>query len=405
MRRWLDPDFLVPCAIIAAVAAMVAAANVRESARSRRPVTSAPALGAPGAPPASREGLGRRVAEMEARLAAQPDDVGAAVLLADALLRQARVTGNVGLAFRAQQVLEPVLKKEPAHYGATQMLGAVYLSQHRFREAIAIGETCRDARPDDPTNYGLIGDAHLELGEYEEAFDAFDHMMRIRPSAAAYARVAYARELQGHLQGALEAMKLAADATGGGDLEAVAWHYSQIGDLYLQLGKRPEAKEAFATASQAFPGHPFAVSGYARVVEAEGDLSGALTLLRDLAARAPTPDLSARIGDLLGRLGHPEDARRSYALAEAAWRSDVPEPAKLAIFLANRGEQPGEAVHFAEQAAAGRHDIFTDDALAWTYFKAGRVADAKKAIARALRTGTRDPGILTHAGLITREGT
>ena len=50
----------------------------------------------------------------------------------------------------------------------------------------------------DPVNYGVIGDAHLELGEYDEAFDAFDRMMELRPSAAAYARVAYARELQGN---------------------------------------------------------------------------------------------------------------------------------------------------------------------------------------------------------------
>ena len=35
-----------------------------------------------------------------------PDDVGAAVALADALLRQTRVTGNAGLAVRAEQVLK-----------------------------------------------------------------------------------------------------------------------------------------------------------------------------------------------------------------------------------------------------------------------------------------------------------
>ncbi len=62
-------------------------------------------------------------------------------------------------------------------------------------------------------------------------------MMALRPSAAAYARVAYARELQGNLTGAIEAMKLAADATPPDDPEALAWHHAQVGDLYLRLGK------------------------------------------------------------------------------------------------------------------------------------------------------------------------
>jgi hypothetical protein len=57
-------------------------------------------------------------------------------------------------------------------------------------------------------------------------------------------------------------------------------------------------------------------------------------------------------------------------------------------------------VKIAEQAAAVRHDIFTDDALAWAYFKAGRLADARRAIARALRTGSTDRDLRAHAAAI-----
>ena len=86
-----------------------------------------------------------------------------------------------------------------------------------------------------PGNYGVLGDAHLELGDYDEAFDAFDRMMQLRPGAASYARVAYARELQGNLNGALESMRLAAEASEGGDVEAIAWYHAQVGELYLKL--------------------------------------------------------------------------------------------------------------------------------------------------------------------------
>jgi tetratricopeptide (TPR) repeat protein len=400
MRRFLRPQNLVPVAIIAAVAAMVADANWRDVQRSRVIRTSAPPIGAAGAPNTSREDLDARVREMDARLVTRPEDSGAALLLADALLRQTRVLGNPGLAIRAEHVLTRVLNDDPGSYDANRMLGALYLSQHRFRDAVRVGERNRDARPDDPVNYGVIGDGHLELGEYDQAFDAFDQMMQRRPSSASYARVAYARELQGNLAGAIQSMTLAAEATSPTDPEAVAWTRSQLGDLYFQLGHTHEAKAEYIAASHAFPGHPFAVIGYAKVIASEGDRVGALELLRGLAQKSPTPDLAARTGDVLDAMGRHDEAERQYALAEAAWRGDAPEPKNLARFLAEHNRKIPEAVAIAEVAAAARHDIFTEDALAWSYFKAGRIADAKRAIALALRTGTRDATIRAHAHAI-----
>jgi tetratricopeptide (TPR) repeat protein len=404
MRRYLQLQTLVPAAIIAAVAAMVAVANIGDARRSRRPYTAAPPVGTPGAPTTSREDLERRVADMQRRLQSHPEDSGAALLLADALLRQTRITGNAGLTGRAEQALTRVLHDDPASYEANRMLGTLYLSQHRFQEAIRVAERNRDARPYDPVNYGVIGDGHLELGNYDEAFAAFDRMMALRPGAASYARVAYARELQGNLAGAVEAMTLAAGATSPADPEALAWAHAQVGDLDLQLGKVREAKREYTAASHAFPGHPFAVIGYAHAIAADGDIAGALTLLQRLAETWPTPDLASRTGDLLRRLGRDDEAERQYALAEAGWRA-AREPGHLARFLADHDRNIPEAVAIAEGAAADRRDIFTDDALAWAYFKAGRVAEAKVAIARALRTGSRDASIRAHAAAISGAAT
>ena len=111
--RGVNPNVVVPIAIMVAVAAMVAVANWRDGKRSRQPFTTAPPFGAAGAIQTSREALDRRVKEMEARLQAQPDDHGAAVLLADALLRLTRVTGNAGLALRAEQALKPRPGRRP----------------------------------------------------------------------------------------------------------------------------------------------------------------------------------------------------------------------------------------------------------------------------------------------------
>ena len=380
---------------------MVAIANWRDVRRSRLASTRPSSLGTRGAQ-TGREDLSKRIGDLRALVAARPADAGAAVMLADALVRQTRITGNTGLAREAEAALKRALADDPANYDANRELGTLLLSQHRFREAVAAGEKNRDARPYDPMNYGVIGDGHLELGEYDQAFDAFDKMMSLRPSAASYARVAYARELQGNLTGAVESMKLAADATPPDDPEALAWHHAQVGDLYLRLGKLHEAEAAYIEASHAFPGHPFAMTGYARLLAARGEQGSALALLQELAKTAPTPDLAARTGDLLDKLGRHDEAERQYALAEAGWRVDAPEPKNLARFLADHDRKTPEAVAIAEQAAAERHDIFTEDALAWAYFKAGRVSAAREAIAQALRTGSKDVDIRAHAKAIER---
>jgi tetratricopeptide (TPR) repeat protein len=107
-----------------------------------------------------------------------------------------------------------------------------------------------------------------------------------------------------------------------------------------------------------------------------------------------------RLGELQMSTGRHDEAVKNYALAVAAWRSDAPDPKNLARFLAEHGQKTDEAVQIAEAAATVRHDIFTQDALAWAYFKSGRIADAKRTIALALRTGSRDPDILRHAAAI-----
>jgi tetratricopeptide (TPR) repeat protein len=397
-RFWSNGVALV---IVAGLIVLIVRANRQESRFATGGRHSS--ADAAAAIPLSRDGLEQTIARERAELVRNPLDARAAVSLGDALLRQARVSGNAGLALEAERALLKVLQDEPLEYDARRMLGAVYLSQHRFREAILHAQRTRDRRPRDDWNYGVIGDGYLELGEYDAAFKAFQTMMNLRPTAGAYARIAYALELQGKLEAALDAMQLSTDATPPADLEALAWHHAQLGELHRQLGQSAEATFEFAWADHVFPGHPFAALGMARMKEAAGDRAGALRAYEAIMQRAPAPDVAERLGDLYHRLGRAADAERQYALAEAGWRFDAPQPSLLARFLAEHDRAVEEAVRLAERAAADRHDIFTEDALAWAYFKAGRVKDADGAMRRALRTGTKDQTIRTHAAAIAQQ--
>ena len=385
----------------------MATVGCSQSTVARRTPAPVEPLGAPAAPGTSREVLERTRMEMEARLQAQPADAAAAVRLADALLRLARVTNNGGLAVKAERALVKALAGDPERYDARRMLAAVLLSQHRFRDAIREAERCQQMRQNDAFTWGVIGDARLELGEYEEAFAAFERMSTIRPDSASYARIAYARELQGDLPGALRLLKMALEATSPNDAEAIAWHHAQIGAIHFAERRLADAAREFAHADYSFPGHPFAVEGRARVLAVQGRASEALTTLGPLLAKAPSASTLVLSGEVLRALGRYDEASRQDALAEAVWRSDAPEPARLALMLANSSDTAriDEAVRVADAEFAQRRDIFTADALAWAFFRAGRLTDAVEASALAMRTGSADRGLRERARAIAQAAT
>src|SRR5262249_40971892 len=97
---------VIAAAILIGVAAAVAPHLVpHATSRAEASINMAPGVGMPGGPPTSAAGLEQRVAEMETRLRDRPDDLAAAVLLSDALLRLARATNDGRPANRANTVL------------------------------------------------------------------------------------------------------------------------------------------------------------------------------------------------------------------------------------------------------------------------------------------------------------
>ncbi len=389
---------------VAIAAGAVVATVVQYTTRGAAHVRPAPLVSAAGDMTTSREDLDRAMKAAEQKLAASPADGRAALTFAQAALRRGRIESNGGYALKAERVLKTVLAREPGDYDALKMLGAVHMSRHRFREAIETATRATRVHPNDAWNYGVMGDAHIELGEYDAAFDAFDTMVRHRPDAAAYARIAYAQELQGRLQEAIRSMSMAVEATGAQDPESLAWHDAQIGNLLLQTGDVDGAEREFARAEYAFPGHPFALTGRARVAAARGQHAEALQMYRAVLSKAPTSEVAIAAGDLMSVAGDDAGAEAMYARAETierdAWLTEARLTTNVARMLAERGVRTGEAVQLAEEAARSRKDIFTMDALAFAYFRAGRLPEARSASRQALRTGTVDRRILAHAAAI-----
>src|ERR1700750_3271776 len=170
------------------------------------------ASSAPVARPPAGDSTAAQIAKLQAELRGSSDDVNGLDALGLAYQQRARETGDPTYYTKSDEVLSRALRLAPRDLVATSGLGSLALSRHRFREALALGRRARAISSTTARNYGVIGDALVELGRYHAAFKTFDTMAGIQPGLSSYARVSHARQLLGDIPGAIAAMKLAVDA-------------------------------------------------------------------------------------------------------------------------------------------------------------------------------------------------
>ena len=344
------------------------------------------------------------VRRLEAAVQAEPQDRRSLGLLGLAYLQRTRETGDVSYYSLAERALRGALAGDIRDPIALSGLASLAASRHEFRQSLRLARRAVAAAPYTARGYGLVGDALLELGRYDEAFRTFDRMVAIKPTLAGYARVAYARELSGRPRAAIEAMELALDAAG--PPEPTAWTLVELGKLHFGLGELREARHSFRAALAAFPGYVSALDGLARVEAARGRLPQAIRLQRRAVAATPLPHLVAQLGDLLAAAGRPKEAQEQFTLVAAIDRlqaaSGVNADLETALFRADHGIRPVETVALARAARAARPSILGDDTLAWALARAGRCEEALGHAKRSLRLGTRDANLYFHRAMIER---
>ena len=365
-----------------------------------------------GAAPASRDVSATTDATMafwEQRIERDPRDFIALNQLADAYVRRARQRGDVADYARAEAALLASLEARPSgNYDATVQLGLVYVTTHRFGEALALGEQALALQPGKPFGYALLGDALLALGRYDEAEEAYETTLGLAPGLASYSRVAHLRELRGDLEGAERAWRDAAEIEGVARVEAAAWAHTQLGRFSLATGDPEGAERAYDDALARLPGYTPALAGLAAVRAAERDYWAAIALYETALERQPLLEHVVALGDVYAAAGEPERAASQYALVEAIERlyaaNGIRTDLVMALYLADHDLRLDDALRQARAAYDARPGIEAADALAWALYKHGRFAEARAYSNEALRLGTRDPLLLFHAELIREAG-
>ena len=334
---------------------------------------------------------------------ARPGDAQRVALRGLELQQQARVSGDPSLYPRAERELRRAAELDPRNAAAVRGLAALAASRHRFAESLSLAQQALRLEPGSAAVYGLIGDANLELGRYDEAFAAFDRMAKRKPNANAYARISYARELLGDTKGAIAAMELAVDSSIG-IAEPSAWSRTLLGNLLLGSRRAGEAEVRFREALAFVPDYPAAVSGLAGLKAARGDLLGAAELYRRAAAGAPVPEFAASLGDTLAALGRTSEAERAWRTADELEQLFAANGGRnlleTAEFDLNHDRHVRRALDRARRGRAERPSVEGDHVLAWALYKNNLCAEARAVSLRSLRLGTLDIDGLYHHSLI-----
>jgi tetratricopeptide (TPR) repeat protein len=345
----------------------------------------------------------------QSRVARDPEDPLTYSKLGAAYIQKARETGDVAFYELGENALKKSLDLIPhpsIATNATVQLAAVYLAKHQFKAALTYAQKAAGLGTGDRYPYALIGDAYIELGQYEKAGEAYAEMLGHSGPLYPHSRLSYLHFLKGDIGASLEHMRSAVKTAieSNSPVENIAWSRAQLGDLFFHMGDLPAAEKSYRDALAAYPRYHRGLAGLARVHAAQKKYREAIASYQQALSVIPLPEHVAALGDVYTKIGRAQDAKKQYDLVEYIGHLNTLNKAiynrELALFYADHDMKLKIALELAQKELEIRSDIYTYDVLAWTLYKNGRYQQASTAISEALKIGTKDARLLFHAGMI-----
>lgn len=320
----------------------------------------------------------------------------------DALAQLQRESEHARYYDAAEAVYAEALRLAPVNVDALTGMAWVTGGRHQFdksidwgKQALAVDSQCIEA-------YGILGDAALELGDYDMAFENYQIMMDLRPDLSSWSRGAHLLWVTGEKGKALALMGKAIGA-GAPFAENTAWCRIRMATMLFDDGALPAAEQNIRPLLEAGSKNSHLLLLAARIAAAKEDFSLAEKHYRTLLESGPNQQASAGLGDLMTVSGKAADAEAFYQTVESLHTTHVKDGVHdhgfMAKFLADHDRNLVEALRMAEEHKLTKN-VQEADTLAWVYFKNGMLPQAIAAMKRALSQNTPDPEMHYHAGMI-----
>jgi tetratricopeptide (TPR) repeat protein len=377
-----------------------------------------------------------RIATLEKETRKSDADASAWVRLGDALMQHSRESLDPALYARAERAYQRALELDPQHLQALLGLAWVHNTEHDFDSGRRFARAALEINPRLPEAHALLGDAAVEFGDYDTAFEHYQEALDLRPDLSSYSRAAHLLWLTGDTVKARWLMRKAIDS-GGPHPENTAWCRAQLALMLLQTGALLSAEGEIKLALVESPRNPHVLAAAGRIQTARKDYAAAIEFYHQSIATAPTHDALAALVDLYELAGRHDEAKAQFDRVAAFHTShgghshghaphgheasvkdghadhaspghhhhDHPHShphgnAQLARFYADHNRNLDEALREARAAWTAFPNIQAADTLAWCLYWKGEFKEASRMIRRALQHGTPDATIHFHAGMI-----
>ena len=353
-------------------------------------------------PRAAATDAGKARAAAVARVQAAPQQAAAWVTLGDALAQEQRDTGSQDFYNHAEAAYLQALRLDAKDTNAMTGLAWVLGGRHLFDHSMEWANKALAIRPELPAPYGILGDAALELGQYDDAFEHYQKMMDLRPDLSSWSRGAHLLWITGDKSKAMWLMERALKA-GAPYAENTAWCRARLAMMLYHDGALLPASQIIEPALAAGSRNTPILVAASRIAAARGDLSAAKKHSITILESGPQHDALVMLGDLCAAEGDKEAAEKYYQRVEALHASlkaaGTDDPLAMARFLADHDRNLTEALRLADPAKFTKN-VLHADTVAWVYFKNGDNEKAVAAMKRALSRNTPDAELRYHAGMI-----
>ena len=348
----------------------------------------------------------RAIAQSQFKIRRHPNNPAGYYQLGDAYVQKSRESGDNSYLDLAEQALRKSLVLNPQQSGVRRHLAHVLASRHDFEAAAAEAREAIALDPTDMDAHGVLGDAYLETGKYEQAEQTYRTMMTLKESLSSYSRLSGMKSLKGDTSGAISDLKTAIQLGNQENQpkESIAWAQWQLGAEYHATGKLAEAEDEYLQALETYPKYYRSLAGLAQVRAAQKRYPEAIQLYREAINTVPMPEYIAALGDVHAKMGNPNEARKQYELVEYIGHLSALNKAlynrELAYFYADHDIKLPQGLELAQRELDYRRDIYAYDVVAWNLFKNSKFEEAREAVTKALKLGTQDAKLHYHAGMI-----
>lgn len=313
--------------------------------------------------------------------------------------------GSIQYLITAEKKLQQLNQKTNYNNaGNLRALAVIYISQHRFNEALQLLLKAEENGEKLKATQKMLFDVHLELGNYKEAkiylskfknSSDFDYLIRVSKWS----------DHQGNLSSAINFMEMAtklAESTNNKDLKI--WSYTNLADFYGHNNQVKMSYEYYIKSLNLDPNNAYAKKGIAWIVYSyEKKPEKALTILDAIIKEHQSPDYFLLKAEIAEFMNNPKEKEKNIAkymdLTSDKHYGEMYNQHNIKLFLndLNKFDEAHKLIH---KEIRNRATPQSYDLLAWFFYKKGAYKKALKTSKKHVVNKTFEPETQYHLAQI-----